>query len=268
MTSKSQTQEPLAADTKPESEPAAEVVGVLATTTTTTTSTSTSTTTADTTISKEDEGSLKRKASSGAATSTTDTEDCHSSASEDEGGSPKRPRSESVPLDLAPTLGLKVGDRIDVHWEIEKNNGETYAHWWGAELLEHDGRTTDEVAIRTIQYDAKPELGFSSCTDDVIFLGDDIIVSPDSQTQLHYRREGQEEVFWYNEGDLDAQLNSILMGALDKNRGAWKNLSPVQQAVIAEKIAGKKEKLKEALKSRNEVITSAIIKDVLQKAFE
>ena len=201
----------------------------------------------------------KRKASTAA-------EEYDTSSNE---GSPKRPRSDTVPLDLAPKLGLNVGDRIEVHWEIERPNGETNAHWWGAELLKHDGRTTDSVAIRTIQYDPKPELGFEACQDDVIFLGDDLIVTPDSQTQLHYRREGhdsEEEVFWYNEGDLDAQLNSILMGALDKNRNSWKNLSPVQQAIIAEKIASKKEKLKEALMARDEVITSEIIKDVLQKS--
>ena len=213
---------------------------------------------------KKNAASLKRKAEDDRTAnnnSSTDTEDDDEASS-----SSKRPKSESVPLDLAPKLGLKVGDRIEVHWEIEKQNGETYAHWWGAELLKHDGRTTDNVAIRTIQYDAKPELGFNSCQDDIIFLGEDLIVTPDSQTQLHYRREGQEEVFWYDEGDLDAQLNSILMGALDKNRGSWKNLSPIQQALIAEKIASKKEKLKEALMARNEVITGDIIKEVLQNA--
>jgi hypothetical protein len=93
------------------------------------------------------------------------------------------------PLDLALTLGYKEGDRIEVQWEIERL-GETKVHWWGATLLKHDGRTTDSVAIRTIEYDRKPELGFDSCKDDVIFLGDDLIVSPDSQTQLKYRREG------------------------------------------------------------------------------
>jgi len=268
MTSKSDTPEPLAEKEAESEEAAAKIPAVTAAISETPEAApATTTTTAPNVDTKEDEGSLKRKAISTPG-STSDTETSSSYSDDDDEGSPKRPRSESVPLDLAPTMGLKAGDRIEVHWEIEKNGGETYAHWWGAELLEHDGRTTDSVAIRTIQYDAKPELGFNSCTDDVIFLGDDLIVSPDSQTQLHYRREGQEEVFWYNEGDFDAQLNSILMGALDKNRGAWKNLSPVQQAVIAEKIAGKKDKLKEALKSQNELITSAIVKDILQNAFD
>jgi hypothetical protein len=113
-------------------------------------------------------------------------------------------------LDLALTLGYKEGDRIEAQWEIEKQ-GETQVHWWGATLLKHDGRTTDSVAIRTIEYDRKPELGFDSCREDVIFLGDDLIVSPDSQTQLKYRREGyvslclcldnigfQDSIFWYS----------------------------------------------------------------------
>ncbi len=83
---------------------------------------------------------------------------------------------------------------------------------------------------------------------------------------ISYGRE--EEVFWYNEGDLDEQLNAILKGALDKNKNAWGGLNPAQQAMIAEKIATKKEKLMEVLKAHNDVITSATIKDILQKAFE
>jgi hypothetical protein len=208
-----------------------------------------------------DENALKRPAAS-----NDDDDD----SSDDEGvDSSKRAKTETegAPLDLAVTLGYKKGDRIQVQWEIEKK-GQIGVHWWGASLLEHDGRTTDQVAIRTIKYDAYPELGFHSCTDDVIFLGDDLIVSPDSQTQLKYRREGEEEIFSYNEGDMDEQLNAILMGALDKNKNAWASLNPATQAIIAEKIALKKDKLMEVLRAHNDVITSATIKDILQKAFE
>jgi hypothetical protein len=74
------------------------------------------------------------------------------SSSEEESDSAKRPRTEDEALDLAVTLGYKTGDRIEIQWELEKQ-GETDVHWWGATLLEHDGRTTDSVAIRTILYD-------------------------------------------------------------------------------------------------------------------
>jgi hypothetical protein len=203
-----------------------------------------------------EENDLKRPA---ANDDSSDDDECIDSS--------KRAKTEDSPLDLAVTLGYKEGDRIQVQWEIDKK-GKTQVHWWGASLLKHDGRTTDQVSIRTIKYDAYPELGFVSCTDDVIFLGDDLIVSPDSQTQLNFRREGEEEIFSYNEGDMDEQLNAILMGALDKNKNAWASLSPAQQAIIAETIAQKKDKLMEVLRAHNDVITSATIKDILQKAFE
>jgi hypothetical protein len=74
------------------------------------------------------------------------------SSSEEDSDSAKRPRTEDEALDLAVTLGYKTGDRIEIQWELEKQ-GETDVHWWGATLLEHDGRTTDSVAIRTILYD-------------------------------------------------------------------------------------------------------------------
>jgi hypothetical protein len=45
-------------------------------------------------------------------------------------------------------------------------------------------------------------------------------------------------------------------------------LNPATQAIIAEKIALKKDKLMEVLRAHNDVITSATIKDILQKAFE
>jgi hypothetical protein len=84
---------------------------------------------------------LKRQA-------VTDEESC----GEEDSDSAKRPRTEDEALDLAVTLGYKTGDRIEIQWELEKQ-GETDVHWWGATLLEHDGRTTDSVAIRTILYD-------------------------------------------------------------------------------------------------------------------
>jgi hypothetical protein len=171
------------------------------------------------------------------------------------------------PLDLAETFGYKQGDRLEVLWEVEMD-GETTKKWWGATLDPSDGRTEDGVAIRVLHYDSFPEAGFQECYDDVIFMGEDLLVSPDSQTQLQYRRLGSTEpIVWYNERDLGAQLNNILMGALSKHSESWKSLPPAQQAAIAEKIAKKKEKLLEALKAHKTIITSASVKEILSKAF-
>lgn len=172
-----------------------------------------------------------------------------------------------TPLDLAVTLGFKPGDRLEVQWEVEMND-ETVVKWWGATLEPHDGRTTDSVAIRTLHYDACPELGFDEPNDeDVIFLGEDLLVSPDSTTQLNFRREGEEDVYWLNEQDMDEQLNAILMGAMAKNQATWQKLEPAQQLLIAEKIKTKKEQLVQVLRSKNEVITSTSIQDILRETF-
>lgn len=170
-------------------------------------------------------------------------------------------------LDLAETFGYKQGDRIEVLWEVDMN-GDVSKKWWGATLDPFDGRTEDGVAVRVLHYDSFPEAGFEECYDDVIFMGEDLLVSPDSQTQLQYRRAGSTEpIVWYNETDLGEQLNSILMGALSKHSESWKSLPPAQQAAIAEKIAKKKEKLLEALKAHKTIITSASVKEILSKAF-
>jgi hypothetical protein len=171
------------------------------------------------------------------------------------------------PLDLAETFGYKQGDRLEVLWEVDMA-GEVSKKWWGATLDPSDGRTEDGVAVRVLHYDSFPEAGFAECYDDVIFMGEDLLVSPDSQTQLKYRRHGSTEpIVWYNERDLGEQLNTILMGALSKHSESWKSLPPAQQAAIAEKIAKKKEKLLDALKAHKTIIASASVKEILCKAF-
>jgi hypothetical protein len=199
----------------------------------------------------------------------------------------KRPTTESIPtnkkvkaaaeedegeiLDLAVTLGYQPGDRLQVQWEIEHPDAvEPIVKWWGATLQEFDGRSEDNVAIRVLKYDPYPELGFEeSSLEDVIFLGDSLLVSPDSTTQLNYKKEGSDEdnIVWLTEDDMDQQLNAILMGALAKNEAAWKSLPPSQQAAIAERIKIKKEELLKVLRSKKEVITSSSIKEILRETF-
>lgn len=184
--------------------------------------------------------------------------------------SPKRNKKtkdeSSQPLDLALTFGLKVGDRLEVQWEIQSDDGKDEVHWWGAELLEHDGRTEDSVAIRQLKYD--PYRDFETSIEEVIFIGPDELASPDSQHQMKFRREGQETVMWYNDGDLEHTLNGILMAAMTKNKSSWSSLPPARQAVIAEQIAKKKEALISALKNHEGIITSETITGLMQTAFK
>ncbi|CAJ1959083.1 unnamed protein product [Cylindrotheca closterium] len=205
------------------------------------------------------------------ATSTTESKDQDSSGQKRDADelppSPKRTKTgdDKKPLDLAVTFGFKEGDRLEVQWEIENDDGENEVHWWGASLLKHDGRTEDSVAIRQLLYDEYQD--FEPSKEDVIFIGPDELASPDSQNQMKFRREGQEEVTFYNEENLENTLNGILMSAMNKNKSSWSSLPPAQQAVIAEKIALKKNSLISALKNHDGVITSDTINDVMKTAF-
>jgi hypothetical protein len=223
-------------------------------------------------------------------------------------------------IDIAETLGLKTGDRIEVQWEIhndvvveegdddnskkiaattDKNNDTgnenkdkdneddgdvtVTVHWWKATVLEHDGRTTDSVAIRSLLYDARPDLGFPEISkEDVVFMGRDVLVpanevdsadwenDPDAVSRMSFRRvNDDEEITFYNDDDLEEQLNSVLMGAFNKNQQQWRNIPASQQAVIAEMIKKKKEQLKKVIKeeAKHKVITSETIKEILARAF-
>uniref|UniRef100_A0A7S4AH32 Uncharacterized protein n=1 Tax=Pseudo-nitzschia australis TaxID=44445 RepID=A0A7S4AH32_9STRA len=241
------------------------------------------------------------------------------SASATTGSSSASAKTNNEVLDLAETLGLKPGARIEVQWEIhndtteeteDENDGKKITtaatentatsgddaaspspnetattvsiHWWKAELLEYDGRTTDSVAVRSLLYEARPDLGFPEPSrEDVVFLGKDVLVAstdvdsgdwennPDAVRQMPYRRVNGEEVFYYNDDQLDEQLNDLLMGAFQKNQRAWKAMPAAQQAIIAEKIQQKKEQLKQVLQAeaKHKVITSETIKDILARTF-
>ncbi len=226
-------------------------------------------------------------------------------------------------LDLAETLGLKAGTEIEVQWEIHNddkkdskpqstssttttttestsnkdnnsndnnndNNKNITLHWWKAKLMPHDGRTTDSVAIRTLHYEARPDLGFPEPSkEDVVFLGRDVLVTstnsnasewdsdPDSVNQMPYRRvdaSASDEVFFYNEDQLEEQLNTLLMGAFSRNQQAWNALPAAQKAVIAEQIHKKKKELTKILRetakeNNNQIITPEAIQEILAKAF-
>ena len=168
----------------------------------------------------------------------------------------KRPRldapsGEEEVLDLARTMDLKAGDRLEVQWEIEDNDSSDAAavvRWWGATLLEHDGRTDDGVAIRTLQYDPYPEGGFpEESREDVIFMGRNVLINYPSQDELTFRTLTDDgsgiEYVVTNDQDVEDLVESILNNALHKQAATFEALPRAQQALLAEKIAAKKEKL-------------------------
>jgi hypothetical protein len=185
--------------------------------------------------------------------------------------------SDEPPVDLAETLGYKAGDHLEVQWEIHNDETSTQKTvWWKATLLEHDGRFIDAVAIRSLLYDARPDLGFPEPSqEDVVFMGHDWLINPDDpEVHLRYKREGlteeENQVVKCSENQLDEQLNQIMMSAFAKQHQAWKAMPAAAQAVVAEKMKGMKEKLKQKLQSeakKGHVITSETIKELLAQSF-
>jgi hypothetical protein len=186
--------------------------------------------------------------------------------------------------DLAETMGFKAGDRLEVEWEIvdasstpgthEADDALARTRWWGATLMEHDGRTEDSVAIRTLDYDPYVEGGFPDHSkEDVIFLGRDLLVDPVTQTELQFRRQGAEEedTVYVGREDIESIVNATLAQALQRNQSSWNAMEPSKQAFIASMIAEKKEKLTELLSSHadaNGVVTADDMRTILTQTME
>jgi hypothetical protein len=176
-------------------------------------------------------------------------------------------------LDLAHTIGLKSGDRIEVLWEVDSTNDDdddgvadvnvttststetttAHVHWWGATLLEHDGRTEDNVAIRTLLYDPYPDGGFTeTSSEDVVFMGHNMLLSYPSQDELQYRvltDDGSEVAYVLsNDQDIEDLVDTILSNALQNTKTNFQALPRSKQMIMAEKIATKKEKLIQLMK--------------------
>jgi hypothetical protein len=191
--------------------------------------------------------------------------------------SAKRACSETEQLDLAETMGYKAGDRFQVKWEVSsEDDGNAIAHWWSATLLEHDGRTTDSVAIRVLDYDPFPEGGFPDRSqEDVIFLGRDTLANPETGDELTYRVAGsledpdEDEILYLKKENVEDIVNSTLESALAKNSDAWARLTPAQQAVIASGVAEKKKKLVDLLLNfQGGVIKPADLQAILTKTMQ
>lgn len=188
----------------------------------------------------------------------------------------KRSRNSEEVLDLANILGYKSGDRFEVCWELVPEGADETAEpeqrWWGATLLEHDGRTEDSVAVRVLRYDAYPQGGFAERSlEDVIFLGRDNLIDPSNHQEMEYRREGQDdsESTYVNRDDIEQVVNDTLSNAFKKNSASWNNLSRSQQASIAEIVAEKKERLVELLLNQpNRVITPSQMQDILARTMQ
>jgi hypothetical protein len=192
-------------------------------------------------------------------------------AHDDEDDNAKRTRIEDPTADL----GLKPGDRVQVQWDLTDDATElSETRWWGATLLEHDGRTSvDGYAIRVLDYDPFPAGGFPDHSlESVVFVNEITLLNPETSEPMQWRKEGEEEVVALGEDDLREDLNGMLVGILDKHNALWKRLDAAKQAEMAEKIAKGKENIIDAFRKRwatdnNKIISAADIPSILEEAF-
>lgn len=228
-------------------------------------------------------------------------------ATNDEASFSPSKRSRTQPIDFAHTLSLRPGDRIEVQWFIHmkddgdasdidndnntdndnktknENDDNTESRWWGATLLEHDGRTDEGVAIRTLEYDSYAEGGFPDISrEDVIFIGEDTLVNyrpsdnEEEQEELDtlcFRvvRDQQDQAVHMSrdESTVMQVIDSALMGALEKNSKSWDKLPAAQKAIIAEQIASKKQKLLDLLINHDKaVVTPTDMREILAKTMK
>jgi hypothetical protein len=175
--------------------------------------------------------------------------------------------------DMAQVLGLKAGDRLEVKWDISDGQSEqVQTRWWGATLLDHDGRTSDDgVAIRVLDYDPYPEGGFPERSlEDVVFVNECALLNSDAE-ELLYRKEGEEETVALGEEELRDELNEMLAGILSKHSSRFQSLDPAKQAHLAEMIADGKESIISTIMKRwensHKVISAADVPSILEEAF-
>lgn len=125
------------------------------------------------------------------------------------------------------------------------------------------------------QYEPYPDGGFpESSKEDVIFLRNDTLLDIQTQDELHFRYISSDNsaVMFVDGGrqGIEELVNNILISAMEKASEIWAALPRDQQAIMAEKVAEKKEKLVELLFSHleendNEPVTAEAVTDLLQR---
>jgi hypothetical protein len=202
--------------------------------------------------------------------------------------------------DVATLLGYEPGHRFEVEWDVGQAEK---THWWGATLLAYDGRAytmTDEEGdaptdsatfpIRVLDYDPYLAGGFPERSqEDVVFLSHELLLNPTSGETLSYRPHQstannsttEEPTLSVERHRVEDIVNVVLEKALAKVTGdqtsatgeKWKQMSPGRQALIARKVAARKEKLVELLSNfpaagSDAVITAQDMQSILVRTME
>ncbi|KXZ51066.1 hypothetical protein GPECTOR_14g51 [Gonium pectorale] len=87
--------------------------------------------------------------------------------------------------------GVAVGGRVEVKWQIETDDGEPYARWWGATVVGPSEERDAELPgapVYELAYDAHGD--FEQERSHVIFVGEHTLRQLDQTEELAWRREG------------------------------------------------------------------------------
>lgn len=208
---------------------------------------------------------------------------------------------------------IPPGSRLAVHWDIHDDTttvGQvTISHWWKATLLPHDGRrvivsssssnnninnnknNTTSIAIRVLEYDALPELGYPETSrEEVIFVSSSLLINYHHNDASSEEEEPEEEeieleykilshdtddsdnvglaavsaadtttIVCCSDLEIEDLVNNTIVSALGKALPKFQEMPASMQAIFAENIALKKEKLVTLL--RQHMRTKSIVSE-------
>lgn len=127
--------------------------------------------------------------------------------------------------------------------------------------------------MRHLKYDSHPDAGFDEeSIEPVVFLGVNCLAHPETQEELNFRREGEEEEVpdetpTVAVSDPSEVVEQTLQNALSKFDGVLSMLPASQQAQIAAKVAEKREQLVDHLTATQGVVTEDRMQDILARVW-
>eukprot|EP00882_Tetradesmus_deserticola_P025149 GHRQ01027608.1.p1 GENE.GHRQ01027608.1~~GHRQ01027608.1.p1 ORF type:complete len:168 (+),score=59.31 GHRQ01027608.1:241-744(+) len=91
-------------------------------------------------------------------------------------------------------LGLSLGDRIEVKWQVQPDEGEPVERWWGARISAAQPTAASSGSpAYTIKYDTWPECDFTEEEEgDVALLSTHRLLDVRQQEVMAWRREGDD----------------------------------------------------------------------------
>uniref|UniRef100_A0A383WDR3 Uncharacterized protein n=1 Tax=Tetradesmus obliquus TaxID=3088 RepID=A0A383WDR3_TETOB len=99
-------------------------------------------------------------------------------------------------------LGLTIGDRIEVKWQVQPDEGDPIERWWGASITAAEPTASSGTPAYSIRYDTWPECDFNEEEQaEVALLNTHRLLDLRQQEVMAWRREGD----GYEPADTDSE---------------------------------------------------------------